>query len=323
MKKIYMVLAAVIANCAAFSQTVSNFENITLGTDTFNDGSDLSSGFQTGNAFFNNTYAGYSTGFAVTNKTNTTTAGYTNSYSSITGGGYSSTNYAVANVSGDAAKIRLNGAAAGKAVNGFYITNTTYAYLSMKDGDQFAKKFGGVSGNDPDFFLLTIKAWSGGVLKTDSVNFYLADYRFSDNSKDFVLDAWAWIDLKSLGNTDSLVFYLSSSDNGQFGMNTPSYFALDNFTTSDGVTALNDIAGKNILKAYPNPVSKGASLNIELDETESNEVAVYTLAGQEVMQATINNSKLHTFATTELTGGAYLVKVINSNGTSITRVIVE
>ncbi len=319
-----MVLAAVITSCTAFSQTVSTFENIVLGTDTFNDGRDTSGGFQSGNAFFSNTNSGgYATGFSVTNKTNIDSAGYTNSYSAITAGGYSSTNYAVANVSGDAAKVKLSGTAAGKTVNGFYVTNTTYAYLSMRDGDQFAKKFGGATGNDQDFFLLTIKAWSAGALKSDSVNFYLADFRAANNSQDFILDAWSWVDLKSLGNVDSLVFYLTSSDVGNFGMNTPSYFALDNFTTSDGVTVLYEIASANSLKAYPNPVSKGSSLNIELDETVSNEVSVFTIAGQQVSSATISNSKLHTLSTINFTTGAYIVKVTNSNGTATTRVIVQ
>jgi hypothetical protein len=37
-------------------------------------------------------------------------------------------------------------------VTGAYFTNTTYAALSMLSGDSFAKKFGGASGDDPDWF---------------------------------------------------------------------------------------------------------------------------------------------------------------------------
>ena len=37
------------------------------------------------------------------------------------------------------------------------VTNTTYAALSMLLGDSFAKKFGGDSGNDPDYFILRIE----------------------------------------------------------------------------------------------------------------------------------------------------------------------
>ena len=36
------------------------------------------------------------------------------------------------------------------------LTNTTYAYYTMLNGNRFAKKFGGASGADPDWFKLTI-----------------------------------------------------------------------------------------------------------------------------------------------------------------------
>jgi hypothetical protein len=41
---------------------------------------------------------------------------------------------------------------AGRQVEGLYITNGTYPYLSMRDGDGFAKKFGGASGDGARLF---------------------------------------------------------------------------------------------------------------------------------------------------------------------------
>ena len=96
----------------------------------------------------------------------------------------------------------------------------------MRDGDQFAKKFGGNSGNEEDFFKLEIQGFRGTVA-TGSVDFFLADYRFADNTQDYLVDQWARVNLSSLGAVDSLKFALSSSDLGQFGMNTPAYFAMD------------------------------------------------------------------------------------------------
>jgi hypothetical protein len=107
----------------------------------------------------------------------------------------------------------------------------------MRDGDQFAKKFGGVSGDDADWFKLTVTGWLNGQAKNDTVNFMLADYTFADNSQDYILNEWTWLDLQVLGNVDSLQFSLSSSDAGQWGMNTPAYFVLDNFTTADVANA--------------------------------------------------------------------------------------
>jgi hypothetical protein len=117
----------------------------------------------------------------------------------------------------------------------------------MKNGHQFAKKFGGPTGTDPDWFRLTVKAWYSGALSTDSVDVYLADFRSADSTQDYILKTWKYVSLKKLGNVDSLTFSLNSSDVGSFGMNTPAYFCLDDLITSDGINtvapiALNDAA---------------------------------------------------------------------------------
>jgi hypothetical protein len=108
------------------------------------------------------------------------------------------------------------------------VTNTTYAALSMRDGDMFAKKFGGPDGTDPDFFVLTIHGVDANGNATGSVDFFLADYRFQDPSLNYIVSSWTTVDLTPLGNAASLTFELSSSDIGPFGMNTPAYFAIDN-----------------------------------------------------------------------------------------------
>ena len=60
-----------------------------------------------------------------------------------------------------------------------------------------------------------------------SVDFYLADYRFADNSRDYIVDTWTQVDLSTLSDATVLTFAMESTDVGQFGMNTPSYFAVD------------------------------------------------------------------------------------------------
>jgi hypothetical protein len=97
--------------------------------------------------------------------------------------------------------------------------------------EALAKKFGGDSGNEEDFFKLEIQGFRGTVA-TGSVDFFLADYRFADNTQDYLVDQWARVNLSSLGAVDSLKFALSSSDLGQFGMNTPAYFAMDRIAFS-------------------------------------------------------------------------------------------
>ncbi len=237
------------------AQMTANFESFNLGIDTFLNGSDGSGGFSDGHIFLPNAYnvawASWS-GWSVSAMTDTLTAGYTNDLSVIAGTGYNSTTYATAYIV-DAGKIHLDSTLSRGPV-GFYINNSTYAYLSMRDGDGFAKKFGGITGDDADFFLLTIKKYYNGVLGMDSVNFYLADFRFSDNSQDYIVKDWEYVDLTSLGYADSLIFTLQSSDNGVFGMNTPSYFCIDNFMTINRPVSTSFFKAST-LQIFPNPTT--------------------------------------------------------------------
>ena len=105
----------------------------------------------------------------------------------------------------------------------------------MRDGDPngFAKQLGGDSGDDPDWFKLSVYGIDAiGNPMSNFVDFYLADYRFSDNSHDYVITDWSFVDLTGLSGAASLHFNLASSDNGVWGMNTPAYFAMDDLQTA-------------------------------------------------------------------------------------------
>lgn len=102
-----------------------------------------------------------------------------------------------------------------KTIPGCYITNSLCAYNSMLNGDAFAKKF-----TNEDWFLLTIYgAYKGHAVNT-KIDFYLA----KDGQ---IVKDWTYVSLESLGVVDELSFVLTSSDNGEFGMNTPAYFCID------------------------------------------------------------------------------------------------
>ena len=111
-------------------------------------------------------------------------------------------------------------------VEGAWFTNTTWAALSMRDGDGFADPF-----TTDDWFKLTIYGVDAEETILDNyLDFYLADFRSSDSAEHYILDEWEWVDLSSLSGARSLFFNLSSSDVGEWGMNTPAYFAIDNIT---------------------------------------------------------------------------------------------
>ncbi len=131
------------------AQTTADFESFELNPGEFLNGSDLSGGFSDGEVFlpnsYNENYASW-TGWAISATTDTETPGFTNQYSAITGGGFEgSTGYAV-RYDFVPSIMNLSENVVGSVVNGLYVTNSTYAYLSMRDGDAYAKRFGGESG---------------------------------------------------------------------------------------------------------------------------------------------------------------------------------
>jgi hypothetical protein len=257
-KKVYVGLIMALG-LSVFAQQTADFENLQLPPNTFWNGQNqpLGSTFSSGAAEFYNYYdtawgGFWSQGWAYSTVQDTTTTGFTNLYATAAFNGHNgSSTYAVGQQN---SVVKLTGNAAGKLVRGAYFTNTTYAWLSMRDGDAFAKQFGGATGNDPDFFVLSIKKWYQGQLSADSVLFYLADYRFADNAQDYIVTDWKWVDLSVLGNTDSLVFELFSSDMGQFGMNTPAFFCMDDLITENSGLHLVAISNNDI-KVFPNPAS--------------------------------------------------------------------
>jgi hypothetical protein len=177
-------------------------------------------------------------GFAYSNMSDTTTAGYTNQFSAYTGTGYDAGDdiYAVGYVG--YSTVPTVTFAEPTDLAGGYFTNTTYAAtyaaLAMLNGQAPAKKFGGSSGDDADWFLMTITGKDASSTETGTVDFFLGDYRFGDNSLDYIVDNWEYVSLSSLGVVKSLEFSLSSSDVDDYGyMNTPGYFAMDNLVVPE------------------------------------------------------------------------------------------
>lgn len=231
------LLAAVFSiSAASVSNAVVTFESVPLGgthgIDGVWNGKDGSADLVTEGAAFTNSYTPsgnsyYWSGFAASNRVTSDPEGNwydEHQYLSVPGGGANgSATYGIfygwGSVSFDSA-IDMVG-------KGSSVTNNAYAMDSMLNGDFFAKKFGGASGDDADWFKLTITGSLGGTTGT-SIEFYLADFRFSDNSQDYIITDWTFVDFSALGVVDMLDFALSSSDNDPtYGMNTPAYFAID------------------------------------------------------------------------------------------------
>jgi hypothetical protein len=240
----FVCALAVLGMTSAANGYIATFEDLPLAAESYWNGSDGLGGFWSGGAHFNNNYDtmyGSWDGFSYSNITDTMAEGWTAQYNAITGSGQGgSAKYGVGYVGWSGPPtITLDAA----VVDGLYVTNNNSAYYSMLKGDLFAKKFGGVTGDDEDWFVLTITGKDTGGAVTDVVEFYLADYRFADDGEDYIVDAWEYVDLSELGVVKSLEFGLSSSDVGSWGMNTPAYFAIDTLVPEPGTIVLLGLGG--------------------------------------------------------------------------------
>ncbi|MBR5720774.1 MAG: DUF4465 domain-containing protein, partial [Bacteroidales bacterium] len=143
---------------------------------------------------------------------------------------------------------------------------------------------------------------------TDTVVFYLADFRFDDNSQDYLVDNWRWVDLASLGEVTGIRMFLESSDAGAYGMNTPSYFCIDNMYVNVGKNeAIRDVENKNAISVYPNPTSGKFFISTDAYST----VDVYNVNGQIVSHFDTNGKNCIDIS--DLSTGMYFVRIASDN----------
>lgn len=318
MKKLYTSAKAIGLTVSLFlcqnlnAQFTVDFESWSIPVDSFWNNSDAMGPYIESNTTFSinydSTFMSYD-GFALSTMRDDTTAGYGNQYSSYSGDAYSGNTYAVYYPGFGAthfAEYQYD-----VQFGGIWVNNSTYAALSMRDGDQFAKQFGSPNGadgnpdgtNGEDWFLLSIYIIDGNDNQIDSTGFYLADYRFVDPQDDYIVDSWTFIDLSQLQVGRKLAFGLSSSDVGQWGMNTPAYFALDDLTLN-GTLGLTEHS-TSALSVYPNP----ARNQISFSGVELNKVIVTDLSGKTVLSLEEKNVK--TLNIESLKSGMYIVSVFS------------
>lgn len=315
MKKTLLALAG-LNLFVSFGQVVTNdFENITLSVESFDNGSSGSGGFAQDHSFYENNYDdtwGSWTGFSISNVTDNTTPGWGNQYSAFPGSGANgSLNYGIYYPMGG---IDLTTISNGVYLDSVKITNASYAAISMRDGDAYGKQFGSIydangvedGTNGEDYFRIWIMAeYVGGEL--DSMEFYLADFRFADPNDDYILDEWVNVDLSVFDQPVArLDFRFESSDVGQWGINTPTYFGIDDlsFTSTADINELT-----SDMNVYPNPVVD--VFNVSAPGV-SGQMTVTDLSGKVIGEVLFNNSQ--SFDASPLSTGAYVVQLIDADG---------
>jgi len=326
MKRFFILVSLFLFSLTGKSQTM-NFEALDLPIDTFWNGSDLSGKYlvQMGPGIsdtfiaynqYDTSFGGYwSGGFAISTMTDDSTGNFANLYSSIAGGGYNSNAYAVISAS-DTARIELKyeSPISYSKFLSMYVSNSTYAYKSMENGDAFAKKFGGTTGNDPDYFFIRFYFELG--LPESYSDFYLADFRSADNIQDYILDEWVFVDFNELASVEnagnSLKMKLFSSDTGAFGMNTPAYFCMDDLE----IAIPGGILDNNIETSKIELRVKKESIIAALDQTC--DFQLIDLSGKVLQSITSTNNA--TFNTNQLPKGVYIVQARNADINVATKV---
>ncbi|KAA6349347.1 hypothetical protein EZS27_003258 [termite gut metagenome] len=167
---------------------------------------------------FDHYYApwGFGGGFTYVNYSNKVDLESSN-LSAITGKGKSGSIYLTSNTGNP---TRITNLKSDKyKFTGAWVTNSTFAYLVVKEGNAFARKF-----DTGDYFILTAKGYDHLKALIGKVEFYLADFR---NGKSDVVNTWNWVNLTPLASAEYIEFEMSSTDNSGEYMNTPSYFCMD------------------------------------------------------------------------------------------------
>ena len=114
-----------------------------------------------------------------------------------------------------------------------------YVYICQNSNTMKAISEGGVYNarpfNEKDTLALIISAIDETYTEKTSLMYYLAVDGQMNNG-------WVKVALNTLGKTIGLSFRMTTTDVGQFGMNTPLYFALDALTVNtEPITAVENI----------------------------------------------------------------------------------
>ncbi|MFM1898711.1 MAG: hypothetical protein RL577_951 [Bacteroidota bacterium] len=260
MKTIQILTAIAVMTIAssAFGQMEEGFETLGLDSGQVLNGSDGNLSYSNGSIElplgWDTAWGGYwASGWALSAKMNGAEGASdfnTQLYCAKPGWGAEGAGVGKVYAVGQNGAYLLNKTGGGQRLSSLYVANTTYAYNSMKNGDMFAKKFGGQDGLESDSFLLEIETFWQGVSQSKQ-RVALADFRSANSAQDSIMGSWNQVAVEGFLQ-DSIVFRLFSSDNGDFGMNTPAFFAIDRLYM-DRTESLQVSASPTDLTLYPNP----------------------------------------------------------------------
>ncbi|MBQ1724057.1 MAG: DUF4465 domain-containing protein, partial [Muribaculaceae bacterium] len=120
-------------------------------------------------------------------------------------------------------------------VKGMYVNNTAYAYYCCADENSIGRPFN----QEGDYFKLIAHGVDETGAETGTAEIELCGFH---NGQFSGITDWTWFDMSALGQVSEIFFTMDSSDKGDWGINTPTYFVMDKLTVSTSIaTAVNDV----------------------------------------------------------------------------------
>lgn len=133
-------------------------------------------------------------------------------YNNVTGKAHSGKNFAVVQPWGETIDVLIEG---GAVIESLWYTNSSYAYSSMKYGDEHAGK----PFDKDDFFTCIIT----GVAMDDSERTIELELAADGH----IVKDWKKANLRPLGKVKKLSFSFIGSRSNEYGMLTPTYICID------------------------------------------------------------------------------------------------
>ena len=223
-------------------------------------------------------------GFAYTNGTDVATVSYTNLSSAVGHGNENSANYVTAYIGSDwmndyspiPAGMKIDTEHSGDFTNrGAYFCLPTYASKYIDD----------VYAASHNYYSIKVTAFAAGT-EVANREIVMADFREDRNYK---MDEWTFVDLSWIANADSLNFIALSDDAGEYGINTPTYFCMDDFGANAPLNSIgNSFAETLSIDAY---FDAAGILNLNC-ESRILDVCVYDMAGRLVKNVSANDNSV-------------------------------
>jgi hypothetical protein len=123
--------------------------------------------------------------------------------------------------------------------------------------------------------------------------------------------------LTALGTVDSVAYHFESSDIGDFGINTPLYFCMDDLKMNAVPNSLIDVDASNF-SIFPNPASD--FIQLKAPQNAISQIDLYTLTGQFIRSYSNVNEPI---MIRDLPMGMYLIRFQNSNSSYSRKFVIE